>query len=234
MLSVLAFAAIPGAFAQPAPGADISTAIPIYYGQFVNDIGDVHTNPLHVYSVTLAKGQQFSAVLSVAAAQPTAAMQVALFPPTQKSVADVHWNSATGNIASGLISGGRSATFSVATVPVAGTYYVTVAVNDVGVSYTLQVTTSGTPQLQALPTQAGCLSGQVDYITYSLQLIALNLPDTVSIGGAQACASATCIAKPPLYSQITEKLELALRSGLPVQACYDGSGNIFQISLQHQ
>lgn len=233
MLSLLAFAAIPGAFGQPAQGTDISTAIPIYYGQFVNDIGDVHTNPLHVYSVDLAKGQQFTAVATVAATASVVSMQVALFPPTQKSVADVRFNSGvTGNVASGLAAGGRSASLSLATVPAAGTYYITVAVNDVGVSYTLQVTTAGTPQLQALPAQAGCLSGQVDYITYSLQLIALNLPDTISVGGLQACA--TCSVKPPLYSQITEKLELALRSGLPVQACYDTNGNIFQISLQHQ
>jgi hypothetical protein len=117
-------------------------------------------------------------------------------------------------------------------VPAAGTYYVTVAVNNVGVSYTLQVTTQGTPQLQANPPQAGCLTGQVDYITYSLQLIALNLPDTISVGGTQACA--TCSVKAPLYSQITEKLETALSRGLPVSACYDAMGNIFQISLQHQ
>jgi hypothetical protein len=76
------------------------------------------------------------------------------------------------------------------------------------------------------------LIGQVDYITYSLQLIALNLPDTISIGGAQACAS--CTVKPPLYSQSVDKFEVALRSSLPVQACYDTNNKIFQISLQRQ
>jgi hypothetical protein len=232
MLSILAIAAIPGAFAQQPPaGADISTAIPIYYGQFVNDIGDVHTNPLHVYSVTLAKGQQFSAVASVAATDASPQMQVALFPPTQKTVGTVRWNDAPGSLAFSA-NNGRSVTVSLATVPASGTYYITFAVNSIGVSYTLQVTTTGTPQLQTLPAQAGCLSGQVDFITYSLQLIALNLPDTISVGGTQACA--TCNIKPPLYSQITEKIELALRSGLPVQACYDANGAIFQISLQHQ
>jgi hypothetical protein len=231
-LSILAIAAIPAAFAQQPPaGTDVSTAIPIYYGQFVNDIGDVHTNPLHVYSINLAKGQQFSAVVTVPATAPDPQVQVALFPPTTKTLAAVRYNGGTtGNLANGF--GGHATTFTLSTVPAAGVYYVTVAVNTVGVSYTLQVTTEGTPQLQALPAQAGCLSGQVDFITYSLQLIALNLPDTISVGGTQACA--TCNIKPPLYSQITDKLELALRSGLPVQACYDANGAIFQISLQHQ
>ncbi len=104
----------------------------------------------------------------------------------------------------------HACSLDLAVVPAAGTYYVTVATNSVGVSYTLQVTTQGTPQLQANPPQAGCLTGQVDYLTYSLQLIALNLPDTISVGGTQACA--TCSVKPPLYSQITEKLENSVES----------------------
>jgi hypothetical protein len=228
LLSILTMAAIPAAFAQPGPGTDISTAIPIYYGQFVNDIGDVHSNPLHVYSITLAKGQQFSAVLSVAESAPTPEMQVLLYAPGVKTVAAVRFNFGPGNVVFG--TGGRSATFSYL-VPAAGTYYVVVDFNTVSVSYTLQVTTSGTPQLQALPTQAGCLGGQVDYITYSLQFLALNLPDTISIGGVQACA--TCGVKAPLYSEMVNKLEAALRSSLPVQACFDATGNIFQISLQH-
>ncbi len=233
LLSILAISTIPAAVAQqPAPGADVSTAIPVYYGQFVNDIGDVNTAPLHVYSITLAKGQQFSAALSIAATSPGASTQLLLFAPGTKSLANVRYGAGGGNIANSGGCGGHACSVALAVVPAAGTYYVTVTTNDVGVSYTLQVTTMGTPQLQTLPPQAGCLTGQVDYLTYSLQLIALNLPDTISVGGTQACA--TCSVKPPLYSQITEKLETALRSGLPVSACYDAMGNIFQISLQHQ
>jgi hypothetical protein len=232
LLSILAFAAVPGAFAQPAPGADVSTAIPIYYGQFASDIGDVNTAPLHVYSVTLAKGQQFSAALSIAATSPGATTQLLLFSPDTKSLANVRYGTGVGgNLVNSGGCSGHACSLALAVVPAAGTYYVTVTTSDVGVSYTLQVTTMGTPQRQTLPAQAGCLTGQVDYLTYSLQLIALNLPDTISVGGTQACA--TCSVKPPLYSQITEKLETALRSGLPVSACYDAMGNIFQISLQH-
>ena len=52
--------------AQLPSGSDINTAIPIYYNQMVSDLGDSGTAPLHVYSITVAKGQQISATLSVA------------------------------------------------------------------------------------------------------------------------------------------------------------------------
>ena len=35
----------------------------------------------------------------------------------------------------------------------------------------------------------------------------------------------------PLYPEIANRLENALRSKLNVEACYDSSGNIFQIKL---
>jgi hypothetical protein len=117
-------------------------------------------------------------------------------------------------------------------VAVAGTYYVVLRFASGGVNYNLTVDGVGTPIGVSNPAVAGCLQGQVDYITYSLQLIAADLPDVVSIGGTQLCATATCVAKPPLYSQIVAKLERALSTGLPVEACYDGSRNVFQITLK--
>ncbi len=99
LLSILAFAAMPGAFAQPAAGADVSTAIPVYYGQFVSEIGDVNTAPLHVYSVNLAKGQQVSATLSIGATSPGALTHILLFPPNTKSLADVRYSTSAGSIA---------------------------------------------------------------------------------------------------------------------------------------
>ena len=66
-----------------------------------------------------------------------------------------------------------------------------------GITYSLVVTAQGTPITVPNPQTAGCLSGQVDYITYSLQLIAAGLPDEVSIGGQKACPS--CTVKQPLY-----------------------------------
>jgi hypothetical protein len=128
-------------------------------------------------------------------------------------------------------NGGRAVSWTYL-VPASGTYYVVANFGSGSVSYTLQVTTTGTPQLQTLPTQAGCVSGEVDYVTYSLDLIALNLPDQISIGGTASCASG-CTFQAPLYSQITEKLEKAMAFNLPVSACYDSTGNIFQVTLQN-
>lgn len=41
-------------------GSDINQAVPIYFGQTVNDTLDSATRPFQVYSITLAKGQSFS------------------------------------------------------------------------------------------------------------------------------------------------------------------------------
>jgi len=97
-------------------------------------------------------------------------------------------------------------------------------------TYELQATAEGTPLLTALPTQAGCVFGQVDSITYSLRLIAMNLPDEVNIGGTRLCSA--CTVKPPLYSQMVDKMETALKSGVNIEACQDGQGQIFQVKLQ--
>ena len=48
--------------AQVPDGSDINQAIPIYFGQTINDIVDSQTKPIQVYSITLAKGQSFSAL----------------------------------------------------------------------------------------------------------------------------------------------------------------------------
>jgi hypothetical protein len=90
---------------------------------------------------------------------------------------------------------------------------------------------TGTPISIPNPPTTGCLTGRVDYITYSLQLIAAGLPDEVSIGGSKACAS--CTVKPPLYPEISTRLESALKSNVNVEACYDSGGNIFQLKLVH-
>jgi hypothetical protein len=231
LLSILAISAASAALAQqPPPGADISTAIPIWFGQFVNGIGDSGTNPRVVYSIPLAKGEQISATMTVPASAPSPAMQLILFSPSTTTVAGAGYSTGSQGVAdSGRSS--RSATYSYL-VPADGTYYVVAAFASESVSYTLQVSTRGTPQLQTLPTQAGCLTGEVDYITYSLDLIALNLPDQISIGGTASCASG-CTIQAPMYSQITEKLEKAMAFNLPVQACYDANGNIFQVQLQN-
>jgi hypothetical protein len=216
-------AAIP-AIAQMPDGSDISKAIPIYFGQVAAGIGDKVTQPHVVYAVNLAKGQQ----MTFAANSTTGVMQMEVLRPSAVTVesakgADV----AVSNISIGA-GGGNSADYL---VPNAGTYYVVLSFLSTGVGYQVTLKSQGTPINVPNPPTTGCLSGQVDYLTYSLQLIAAELPDTISIGGVQACA--TCPVKPPAYSQIVGKMESALKANLPVQACYDSGGNIFQITLQH-
>ena len=64
LISLMTFASIQTVFAQTPDGTDINQAIPIYFGQTVNDIMDLKTRPVVVYSISLAKGQSFSTLLS--------------------------------------------------------------------------------------------------------------------------------------------------------------------------
>ncbi|MGH9664845.1 MAG: hypothetical protein ACRD9L_10520, partial [Bryobacteraceae bacterium] len=116
-------------------------------------------------------------------------------------------------------------------VAAAGTYFVAVTAFAPGIAYQLQVTAQGPPIGVPNPAQKGCVTGQVDYILYSLQLIAAKLPDEVSIGGTKLCAS--CDIKPPAYPELVEKMEKAMAMNFNVSACYDTSGNIFQLKLIH-
>ena len=218
-------ALLPGAFAQGPDGSDINKAIPIYFGQIVSDIGDVKLSPLRIYSITVAKGQQ----LSIAMKSPQNNVAVTVFPSTKTTVGSCAWTcTPSGYVASDYSTG--SAVSVNYLVPTAGIYYIQATFGSTGEQYTLQVTATGTPILVPNPQTAGCLSGQVDSITYSLQLIAAQLPDEVSIGGQKACAS--CTVKAPLYPEIADRLEKALGNKLSVDACYDSSGNIFQIKLR--
>jgi hypothetical protein len=219
------------ALAQMPDGSDINQAVPIWFGQNIHDIGDVNTAPLRVYSIPLAKGQQFSATLTNPSTDPGVYMGITLLPPTARSVAGCGWNCATGSVASDS-TGVHSASFTY-TVPAGGTYYVKVGFGSVGVNYNLQVKAGGTPIVTPLPPTAGCLTGQVDYVTYSVQLIAMGLPDEVSIGGVVACNSSNCQVKPPAYAEIVSRLESALKSQVPVSACYDSTGNIIQLKVMH-
>ena len=57
LLLAAAFAAPSRLAAQVPDGSDINKAIPIYFGQIINDIIDSGTQPVQVYSIVLAKGQ---------------------------------------------------------------------------------------------------------------------------------------------------------------------------------
>jgi uncharacterized protein (TIGR03437 family) len=87
------------------------------------------------------------------------------------------------------------------------------------------------PSSPTHPTLSGCLSGQVDYVTYSVSRLSYGQADTASIGGTQLCA--TCTVKPPLYAEFAARLETAAERKESVQACYDKTGTVYQLQLSH-
>jgi len=222
LIGLIALAAVPAAcFGQT--GTDINQAIPIYFGQTINDTIDNSTRPRQVYSITLAKGQQ----ITITGTASGSYWGIFLYAPSASTVIN---NNSYVVTASGYSNPGPGLSFNYQ-VAAAGTYYILVQANQTGLSYQLQVTAQGTPIVTPNPAQAGCLTGQINSITYSLQLIAAGLPDTVSIGGTQLCPF--CTVKPPAYPALVEKMEKAMGLGVGVSACYDATGNIFQLTLNH-
>lgn len=223
------------ALAQLPSGSDITTAIPIYFNEMTQNMGDVTTAPLFVYSITLSKGQQITGTLSIAASAPDAEFEFGIYPPTVGTLANCRYsgsmcaNSPTALAANWTGNGGRATSFTY-TASASGVYYIPVVLGSHSVTYTLEVTTTTLPS-SSPNCSGGTLTGQVDYITYSLTLIAAGLPDSASVGGTQLCAS--CTIKAPAYPQIAEKMESAMSLNVPVALCYDGSGNINQITLKH-
>ena len=217
-----------GVSGQEPDGRDIATAIPIYFGQTVTDIGDAKAAPVRVYKITLARGQQFTADASTGSTS-ACCWRLSIWGPSERNVASLNDNNVLADSRLLNLDDGAKVSYL---VPAAGTYYVIVGISGSGVRYTLRVTSEGTPIAVPNPTTAGCLTGRVDSILYSLQRIAANLPDEVTIGGQRACS--TCTVKPPLYTEISSRLELALRSNVSVEACYDAGGSIFQLKLLRQ
>jgi hypothetical protein len=227
-IGLVLLTAIPAAgFGQN--GSDINQATPIYFGQTINDTIDSTTRPWQVYAIVVSKGQQ----ITVTGTSNSPSWIVYLLNPSTTTIAGsfsaVAQQGETCSYGCGSQgTQGVSFNYPVAT---AGTYYVALHAWAPALVYTLQVTAQGTPITTPNPAQSGCLTGQVNSITYSLQLIAAGLPDTVSIGGTQMCAS--CTIKPPAYPALVAKMETAMGLGVGVSACYDGTGNIFQLTLNH-
>ncbi len=225
MKRLMVLAMVACVWAQEPDGKDVATAIPIFFGQTVNDIGDRAAAPVKVYKINLARGQRFTASATVDG-RVAGAWRFGLYGPTLRTVNSI--NDGNRIYDSGLNSG-REAYETTYQVPAAATYYVAIFFDAPGVNYRLRVTAEGTPLAVPNPTTAGCLTGKVDSILYSLQLIAAGLPDEVTIGGQRACAN--CVVKPPLYPEIVTRLESALKSGVNVEACHDSAGSIFQLKL---
>jgi hypothetical protein len=216
--------------AQLPSGSDINSAIPIYYQQVVNDLGDVNTAPLRVYSITVSKNQQIAAALSNANTAPAAKLQLSIWAPTTTTLAGCNYSCSDAAALQSTFTGGGHGIALNFTASVSGVYYILVAFGSQSVNYTLEVTTPTLPA-SSPNCSGGNLAGQVDYVTYSLTLIGAGLPDSASVGGTQLCA--TCTIKAPGYPQIAEKMESAMGLNVPVSLCYDGSGNINQITLKH-
>lgn len=228
MTCVLFFAL--AAASQAQDGSDINQAVPIYFGQTVNDTIDATTKQIQVYSITLARGQSFSATAKTNNGV-RAVWCLGLLASTFKTISGFSCGDGrylATNGASGTTAAALTWNYQVAA---AGVYYVVLHAVGTGINYSLQVTADGTPIGVPNPTSAGCVNGQIDSMTYSLQLIAAGLPDEVSIGGTRLCA--TCTVKPPAYPQLVNKMEAAMSLNVGVSACYDAAGNIFQLKLLH-
>lgn len=225
LTAVLAVLFIPNGVAQVPDGKDIATAIPYSIGQVATGIGAASSTPLVVYAVKLAQGQS----ITVAAVRTSQAgnngFGLRLMSPKAVTFATGRFPETIAED-KGCCNGDAEIIYL---VPVTGTYYIAVYFSAGTTGYQMTVKSTGTPINIPNPTTSGCLSGRVDYITYSLQQIAAGLPDELSIGGAKACS--TCTAKPPLYPEISSRLESALKLNVNVEACYDSAGNIFQIKL---
>lgn len=224
---LLAMTVVPSRMeAQGPDGSDVNKAIPITFGQIVTDILDGKTRGVLVYSINLARGQSITALAKATSGQ-NLSWSLFLAGPGYLRVGQYPLCSqflAQGGCQTNSQS--QSLTYQVAT---AGTYYIEMEAQSSGLAFQLQVNAQGTPIAVPNPPTAGCLTGRVDYITYSLQLIAVGLADEVSIGGQKACAS--CTVKAPLYPEIVNRLESALKAKVNAEACYDSAGNIFQIKL---
>lgn len=205
-------------------GSDINQAIPIYFGQITTDIIDEQLKEVQVYSIALAQGQRITALASTTIKDPSWCLS--LWSPNTRTIANWACNQ-SGHLAWAGYND-QALTFDYL-VPASGKYYVVLRTARASNNFKLQVTAQGTPILSPNPATAGCLSGRVDYLTYSLQLIAAGLADEASIGGQKICAN--CTVKAPQYPEIVNRLENALRSRLNVEACYDSAGAIFQIKL---
>ncbi len=83
----------------------------------------------------------------------------------------------------------------------------------------------------ASPTLTGCLTGQVDYMTYQLGQVPFSLPVAASIGGTQLCS--TCLVQPPTSAEFATRMEKSIKYKEAVQACYDQTGTIYTLKVVH-
>lgn len=83
---------------------------------------------------------------------------------------------------------------------------------------------------QTGPILKGCITGQVDSISYPIAGLPFGQPNDLSIGGTDLCP--TCTIRTPLYSEFVKPMEIALKRGKTIKACYDQNGIIYQVTIQ--
>jgi uncharacterized protein (TIGR03437 family) len=161
--------------------------------------------------------------------QPTGTLVQAPAPVANPIQVTIGGMSVTPQFA-GLVGSGLYQ-INIAIPPIAnGTAPIAVTVNGVAAATAYVPIEGPNPPVggQTQPQLKGCLSGKVDYITYSANRF--GLADDVSVGGNDLCS--TCTVKTPLFSAFIQRMEVALESNKTIQACYDGGGIIYQVSLQ--
>src|ERR1700683_4205673 len=131
--------------AQLPSGTNENTAIPIYFQEMYNDMIDVKTAPLRVFSITLSKAQQVSATMSLAPTAPAVNLELQLWGPGQTNLGNCSYQGCSGALAGGVVGGTRSASIMNYTASVSGVFYLTVATNGESVNYTLEVNTPTLP-----------------------------------------------------------------------------------------
>jgi len=106
--------------AQDGPnGVDIDSAIPVWFGQKVNDTIDSALKPVQVYSIPLARGQKFTVTTRITSA--AACIGLNLHSPAKRTVAGTAFDA--DEIREGSTCRGNAVTWNY-DVPAAGTYYI--------------------------------------------------------------------------------------------------------------
>lgn len=216
-LMLLLASAMPVAAQNSYEGSDIRTAIPIQFGQVVHDNVDETLRPRLVYSVSLARGQRFTATVKEAG---SAQVYVGIYSPTLTTLA----NSPSTLAASYWDTDAVSVEYA---VPTAGTYYIAVW-SRYGASEIELVANAVGAQLDVpLPSIASCIEGQVDDIQFNMRQVSLNLADEVTVGGVPICAS--CAVKPTLFPAFVDFLKQAHFTGTWVKVCHAADGQIVSV-----
>jgi hypothetical protein len=93
---VSALLAAAPAFAQMPDGSDINQAIPIYFGQVINDIIDGKSKPIQVYAIPLSRGQKVTVSADIKSGPSNPNWAICLYSPqserSPKTAVQASWH----------------------------------------------------------------------------------------------------------------------------------------------